>query len=767
MNHIKCVIVGDGAVGKSALCITYTTAAFPGDYVPTIFDNYYPSTMIDGKAVSLGLWDTAGQEDYDRLRPLTYPQTDVFLLCYSITNPTSFANLQNKWRPEISHHCPNAPFLILGLKYDLIEGATDHRTIITQAQGDLLAKELGAAAHIQCSALTKHAMKHAFDTAMRVALASSHKIKTGLKKSRLGFGLFKKSSSGDYKYEDPLIAPVLPKQLSAPKIYIENSSLAADWKKLLDPIAYNIKVVTPIQTNTKPKKLRKDSHSISFQENSSENSSLNVDLLHSDGIENDVQQPVESFGRELADVLFHVGNQSLYAHKIILTAASRFFRSILHTNPDKHRPKKDNHHSGISAPGGLIPVEKDVEDNVEQGWWEEGYSSWEKINQSQLGGIRRIYRDNGEKSNSDMKEAANNELGGLDDEEGINENISAKNVIHIELDERLISLQSFCFYLSFLYTGYVDPAKATHEELWTSIHSTAELFEESLLMDYISNIRSNQTELNPSIQSYFLERTASAMEKYYYNTENDSDIQYQLEDNSKLSAHSLICRSRCEFLDRLIHNTTQFKLDLNCLEIGDCDSELFRIVLKFLYTERATLYSNNARDKANDLDPIKLLLLSDRFQLQRLVSLCELAITKLVERETTNSIAHANINVIGLLLLAQRCNANQLADFCSHFISQNYQIMKNRPEFKELSGENLEFIEKNQWPPRSYQAALAEYQKKVADKSQKKKKHQKQKSVAQDCSVEVNQLENNNINSSNGSAAEISGVQDKDKCSIM
>ena len=61
---------------------------------------------MDGRPISLGLWDTAGQDDYDRLRPLSYPDTDVFLICFSIVNPNSFANVADKWSPEISHHAP-------------------------------------------------------------------------------------------------------------------------------------------------------------------------------------------------------------------------------------------------------------------------------------------------------------------------------------------------------------------------------------------------------------------------------------------------------------------------------------------------------------------------------------------------------------------------------------------------------------------------------------------------------------------------------------
>lgn len=176
-RDIKCVVVGDGSVGKTCMLISYTTNSFPGEYVPTIFDNYTANVFVDGRPISLGLWDTAGQDDYDRLRPLSYPDTDVFLICFSLVNPNSFANVADKWHPEISHHAPGVPKILVGTKLDLRDnpGEIDKLRVRNQrpigpSQGEAMRKKIGAISYKECSALTQAGLKDIFDEAIKVVL---------------------------------------------------------------------------------------------------------------------------------------------------------------------------------------------------------------------------------------------------------------------------------------------------------------------------------------------------------------------------------------------------------------------------------------------------------------------------------------------------------------------------------------------------------------------------------------------------------------------
>ena len=103
MQTIKCVVVGDSAVGKTSLLATYRRGSFFDEYITTIFDNYSTVIVVNGKPVEVGLWDTAGQEEYDRLRPLSYPNAKVILICFSLDSQESLTNAGFRWYPEVRY----------------------------------------------------------------------------------------------------------------------------------------------------------------------------------------------------------------------------------------------------------------------------------------------------------------------------------------------------------------------------------------------------------------------------------------------------------------------------------------------------------------------------------------------------------------------------------------------------------------------------------------------------------------------------------------
>ncbi|KAJ5072066.1 hypothetical protein M0811_09710 [Anaeramoeba ignava] len=177
IQSIKSVLVGDGSVGKTCLLLSYTTNSFPVDYIPTVFDNYSANTMYKNKVINLCLWDTAGQEDYDRLRPLSYPQTDVFVVCFSLISRSSFENVKTKWIPEIRHHCPNSPIVLVGTKLDLRSDSNiiskleaKNSSPVSYQEGYDLAQQIHAYKYVECSALTQKNLFNVFDETIAAVL---------------------------------------------------------------------------------------------------------------------------------------------------------------------------------------------------------------------------------------------------------------------------------------------------------------------------------------------------------------------------------------------------------------------------------------------------------------------------------------------------------------------------------------------------------------------------------------------------------------------
>lgn len=188
----KIVILGDGACGKTSLLNVFTRGYFPQVYEPTVFENYVHDIFIDGQSIQLSLWDTAGQEEFDRLRLLSYSDTHCIMLCYSIDSPDSLENVQSKWVGEIANHCDGVKLVLVGLKSDLRndEDPEDvdaylsaphnqqgqrRKRLITQEEGMAVANKVGALRFLECSAKLNRGVNEAFSEAARCSLHAKPK----------------------------------------------------------------------------------------------------------------------------------------------------------------------------------------------------------------------------------------------------------------------------------------------------------------------------------------------------------------------------------------------------------------------------------------------------------------------------------------------------------------------------------------------------------------------------------------------------------------
>ena len=163
----KLVVVGDGGVGKTCLLLRYAKDEFNAAYVPTVFETMIVDVVVDGVDVELSLWDTAGQEDYDRLRPLSYTDTHVVLIAFSVNRKDTLKNVSLKWITEVSHFCPDSPILLVGTKSDTREDTDSNSDdFVSKEEAEKVATELGAIGYVECSALKNIGIERVFDLAI-------------------------------------------------------------------------------------------------------------------------------------------------------------------------------------------------------------------------------------------------------------------------------------------------------------------------------------------------------------------------------------------------------------------------------------------------------------------------------------------------------------------------------------------------------------------------------------------------------------------------
>ncbi|XP_063077552.1 rho-related BTB domain-containing protein 1 [Engraulis encrasicolus] len=686
VETIKCVVVGDNAVGKTRLICaracntTLTQYQLLATHVPTVWaiDQYRvcqevlerSRDVVDEVSVSLRLWDTFG--DHHKDRRFAYGRSDVVVLCFSIANPNSLHHVKTMWYMEIKHFCPRTPVILVGCQLDLryadLEAVNRARRPLARPikPGDILppesgrevAKELGIP-YYETSVFDQFGIKDIFDNAIRAALISRRHLQFW--KSHLR------------KVQKPLLqAPFLPPKAPPPLIKLPDGPGGG-------AAAYTSRGEGPRQ------------------------------LLDS---------PL------CADVMFVVQESArLFAHRIYLSTSSSKFYDLfqMDLSQDSHCLVVTDRIRGAgggvgSGGGGGIGVGGGGGGGTSGGSsardaflmrtlsldTEEDPSVLSDLSPCSLrasksDGTLRVVSFSGKHRRTKLslaswskafysihREAVSNPVTGLP---------APMTVVKMDCS---IQLGPFSAVLRFLYTGELDE----EEPDLMKVAQIAEILEVFDLRMMVENIMNKEGFMNQEITKAFHVRKANRIKECLTN-DKFTDVVFRLDDGT-INAHKPLLISSCDWMAALFGGSFLESAN-NEVSIPNTSRACMQAVLEYLYT--------NQLSPMVDLDPMELIALANRLCLPRLIALTEqYAVNELVKAFRDGQ--DVDGEVLTYLELAQFHNANQLAAWCLHHICTHYNSVcaNYRKEIKSKSLENQEYFEKHRWPPVWYLKEEDHYQ---------------------------------------------------------
>ncbi|KAK3777158.1 hypothetical protein RRG08_057607, partial [Elysia crispata] len=294
--------------------------------------------------------------------------------------------------------------------------------------------------------------------------------------------------------------------------------------------------------------------------------------------------------------------------------------------------------------------------------------------------------------------------------EGICSVQDAKEKVIVELKAD-IKTKTFQKILQFLYTGTPRLSDDAETEELHEVKRVAKIFKMAELVTICENIEREEEFLNPSIGTFLNDAVGAKMKNMFLNKESACDVVFVV-DGQKVYAHKAVLTARSDVMAAMFSGSFKESqaADIKEVPVPNATLENFMALLEYLYCDHAPL------EDCNDL--IGVLKLADENCQTRLVNMCELYISKEVDRACSNRIEKAEIDVVGLLNTAKILNAKQLADFCRHFISTNYDAFSRRKEFSALESSDRKYVQKNRWPPVSYLKELEAFEKEVNKKGE-------------------------------------------------
>ncbi|XP_037904360.1 rho-related BTB domain-containing protein 1 isoform X2 [Hermetia illucens] len=654
---VKCVLVGDTAVGKTRLicaraCNKHVSLSqLLSTHVPTVWaiDQYriYKDVLerswevVDGVNVSLRLWDTFG--DHDKDRRFAYGRSDVVLLCFSIASPISLRNCKAMWFPEIRRFCPDTPVILVGCKNDLrymyrdetylsyfgdrspFVRAAIKSDLVMPDEARAVAKELGVA-YYETSVFTYFGVNEVFENAIRAALIARRQQRfwiTNLK-----------------KVQRPLLqAPFRPPKPPPPEVAVVTGTYQKDMFNMLLTQCYT-------------------------------------------------------------DLILIVGSAKFAVHKFMLAAGSNPFYRLLTTELSDMGGRSSSESSMVSSTFGEATA-ADFNDDTEYLIRNETKSSrmWEHLKRrSSYQALPLIETKKPTDFYKDLHHPIfqNIRITQVDTGRGLS---FTQTIVTLT---KLITAQAMNQCLKFIYTGTIEREFQNLQTapigLLLEIKQAAEFLELPQLILLLSQPQSSittnseepaqhySTVLHPRL--YFVRQN---LEKYCIDNGLFGDVAFELDDGH-MKSHRSVLIARCDVMRAMLNGDFR-EAHSSLIVFPGVTVYTFHKLLCYLYTDEIPPIS---ADKC-----LNLLELANRLCLPRLLNLVECRViedlTRISQNETNETVDHC----LKLLEPVKLHNAHQLAEWCMSYLCVNYNVICkfSLKGLKSLHQENQEYLREHRWPP--------------------------------------------------------------------
>ncbi|XP_074100160.1 rho-related BTB domain containing isoform X1 [Cotesia typhae] len=664
---VKCVVVGDTAVGKTRLicaraCNKHVSLSqLLTTHVPTVWaiDQYriYKDVLerswevVDNVNVSLRLWDTFG--DHEKDRRFAYGRSDVVLLCFSITNPVSLRNCKRMWYPEIRRFCPQTPVLLVGCKNDLrymyrdetylsyfrdrspFVRATRKSDLVMPDQARAVARELGVH-YYEASVFTYYGVNEVFENSIRAALIARRQQRfwmTNLK-----------------RVQRPLLqAPFCPPKPIPPEVNLAPSTYEENMKALW---------MRPVHT----------------------------------------------------DVTLIVGSCTFSAHRCLLAAASPAFHRLFSMELAHELTPRSSSESSMVSTFGEATV-GDFNDDTEcliRNDQVKPAKVWEQLKRrSSFQVLPTMDQRKPTGASRELNHPAfqNIRINLTENSNGVQQPTTVVTL------SKLITPQSMQQCLQFIYTGSLD--KRYHDlqtapiGLLLEIRQAAEFLELPQLLMVLGNIQARSQFMNSDLNNQYKQVVRQRLEDICLEQGLFADVIFELDDGN-MSAHRAILTTRCDMMKAMFSGDYR-ESSAKVIVFPGVREYTFHKFLCYLYTDQVPPISS-ARC-------LNLLELANRLCLPRLINLVESRVIEDLERLSQNDGNEAVESCLRLLEPCKLHNANQLADWCMNHLCVNYnKLCKMSPRsVRLLHPDNQEYLNEHRWPPVWYLKDYDYYQKCLAE----------------------------------------------------